>query len=154
MKPNRRQFLKHAATIATVVAVPALTGCDDGEENSGPEINMAWEDRATELEATTWTADNPGDKPEVHLPEVTYNAGARTMTVSVPHVMEAGHYITTIYIRDQDGVVLGLQEYETPSADGDPPSVDLSLHESTTAVVAYAYCNLHQNWAGSSVSAA
>ncbi len=109
MKPNRRHFLKHAATIATVVAVPALTGCAE-EEDSGPEINMAWEDRATELEATTWTADDPGVKPEVHLPEVTYNAGARTMTVSVPHVMEPGHYITTIY--------------------------------------------LHQNWAGSSVSAA
>lgn len=152
MNHNRRDFLKHAATIATVVAVPAFTGCTTEEEESGPEINMEWEDRATALEATTWTADNPGVKPEVHLPEATYNADARTMTISVPHVMEAGHYITTIYIRDQDGIVLGLKEYETPSVDGDPPSVDISLHESTTAIVAYAYCNLHDNWAGGSIS--
>jgi len=146
MRQTRRDFLKHASTVATVLAVPALTGCT--EEDEGPEINMAWEDRATELETVTWTAGNPGDfPPEVHIPEATYNSGARSVTVLVPHVMTAEHYISTIYIRDQDGVVLGLQEYAVPTADGEQPSIDFPLHESTTTVVAYAYCNLHDNWA-------
>ena len=151
MRHTRRDFLKHAATVATVIAVPAMTGCTE-EEEQGPDLNETWEARADELEKVTWTASDPGTKPDVHIPVVTYNASGRTVTVSVPHVMTPEHYITTIYIRDQDGIVLGLQEYAQPSAEGDSPSVDLTLHESTTSVVAYAYCNLHDNWAGGSIS--
>lgn len=151
MTQTRRAFLKTTATLATIATVPLLPGCDSDDEDGAP-INQAWEDRAEQLEQITWTAGNPGDKPEVHIPESTYDASARSVTVAVPHVMVADHWITTIYIRDQDGVVIGLQEYAVPTAEAESPTIDFPLPSSTTRITAYAYCNLHDNWAEDSVS--
>ena len=148
MSQNRREFLKRATTLATITAVPMLPGCILPPYDVGPPVNDEWEDRAAELEALTWTVDDPGPhNPDPHLPVVDYDAESRTVRVKVPHVMEPDHWITTVYIRDQDGVVLELREYPAPKASEESPDVEFSLYDTTTEVVAYAYCNLHDNWA-------
>jgi desulfoferrodoxin (superoxide reductase-like protein) len=153
LSQNRRQFLKSTATFASVLVLPALAGCDE-DEPAGPTVNESWQSRASELEAVLHSAaTGTGTKPEVHIPVATYDASTGMVVVDVPHVMEADHYITTVYIKDQDGVVLGLVEYPTPSASGESPSESFAVHDSTTQIMAYAYCNLHDNWvdAGTSV---
>jgi desulfoferrodoxin (superoxide reductase-like protein) len=55
------------------------------------------------------------------------------------------HYITTIYVKTDTGVVAGLIEFK--SNDPSPPSVTFVLPAGTKSVTAYEFCNLHGLWA-------
>jgi hypothetical protein len=68
-----------------------------------------------------------------------------------PPPMEAGpmvvgaHYITTIYVKTDAGMVIGLIEFA--ATDPAPPSVTFVLPAGTKSVTAYEFCNLHGLWA-------
>ena len=66
------------------------------------------------------------------------------------HVMTAEHWIPTIYIRDQAGVIVGLRSYGTQAWNGDAPDGNPTavfvVPQGTTQITAFAYCNLHDNW--------
>lgn len=145
MSKHHRDPIKSLVILALVAAVPIVHGCTSNQE--GPEIDPRWEDRAAELGRLTRSDDDPGPfNPDMHVPYSSYDASRRMVTVDVPHAMESGHRITAIYIRDQDGIVIGFHELPTPTGGEEAPSVEFVLHETTTAIVAYAHCNLHDNW--------
>ncbi|MBK6693626.1 MAG: hypothetical protein IPG50_15680 [Myxococcales bacterium] len=63
-----------------------------------------------------------------------------TGPISVPE-----HYVTTIYVKTDTGVVAGLLELKV--GDAAPPSVTFVLPAGTKSVTAYEFCNLHGLWA-------
>ena len=92
--------------------------------------------------ALTW--EDPGewvDKAPSHVPSVTIEAGKAT--ISTEHVMSNAHYITHQYLRDQDGVLIGLVEHAN---DDEGATATSTLPSGTTQVTAYSYCNLHDLW--------
>lgn len=147
---NRRDFLKTTGLLATAAFLPTqLIGCGDGAD-----VNNDWETRATELEALTEvrTEANPGpwsEKVGGHLPAVEFDMDNTNVTVRTSHGMSEDHYITTIYIRDQNGVVVGLKELNPTDSEA---AADFTLPEGTTAITAYSYCNLHDHWMTESVT--
>jgi desulfoferrodoxin (superoxide reductase-like protein) len=116
-----------------------------------PEVNEAWEERALELEADeVYDEDDPwmGDEEQVpeHVPFADLLSGK--LSVTVPHPMTRDHYITTIYVRDQDGLVLGLRELKRPGEGDDAQGVTVDFDRPLLAasVTAYAHCNTHDTW--------
>jgi desulfoferrodoxin-like iron-binding protein len=158
MKMQRREMLKTTMGLfATAAAVPLLAACGSDDPEGAP-VNDAWETRASELEASQsaeYTAAAPGPwagKEGGHVPSLTSGATAtiETMhgqTVGVPD--EDDHFITTLYVKDQDGVVIHLLELdgseEAPTSSFTPP-------EGTTQMTAYSYCNLHGLWMSDTVT--
>ena len=89
----------------------------------------------TELIANTAEAST-----EKHLPDVTRTDGGISVNVgSVPHPMEAGHYISFVYVETEAG---GQRKGLQP---GDKPSLAFAFTEDKPVAV-YAYCNLHGLW--------
>lgn len=68
------------------------------------------------------------------------DADAAPVQVTTPE-----HYVTTIYVRTDTGVVAGLVEFS--SSDASPPSVTFVLPAGTKSVTAYENCNIHGLWA-------
>ena len=135
----------------TLAAIPSDAGAPD----------PAWATRARELEAAgvysaTEEGPWPGKAPK-HVPIV--EAAKGVVQVSVPHEMrpastpdagapgDAGalpaHYVGTIYIKNQEGIVIGLKELQATSP---LPVALFSLPPGTTSVTAFAWCNLHGTW--------
>ncbi len=144
--PTRRDFLGALGAASATVAIPQwLWGCVSEAEFQGR--NQEWEAQAAQIEADgLYTFGNPGPwegKEAVHVPLVSLNEGQGTVTVTVEHVMEADHYIPLVYIRNQNGFIIGLREF---SADEPAAVVDFPLPAGTTSVTAFAFCNLHNNW--------
>ena len=78
---------------------------------------------------------------EKHLPEVKVSGGNVNVQVgSVPHPMEAGHYIGFIYLETQNG-----GQRKSLKA-GDEPKAEFALTAGDKPVTVYAYCNLHGLW--------
>ena len=147
---NRRSFIKRTSALIGLSLLPIpLTRC--GALTPGIDevtIDQAWEDRASELEAhgELRTATNPGpwaEKIGGHLPAVSLEAGSGQLTVITSHGMNADHYITTLYIRNQDGIVIGLKEFSPQ----DPEAKAVFTYpKGTIKVQAFSFCNLHDHW--------
>ena len=61
--------------------------------------------------------------------------------------MTEAHWLTTIYGRDQDGVVIHLIEFVARGAGAaTAATTSFSIPSGTTSMTAYAYCNLHDAW--------
>jgi desulfoferrodoxin-like iron-binding protein len=158
MKMQRREMLKTTmGLLATAAAVPLLAACSSDDSDGAP-VNDTWEQRASELEAAQmveYTAAAPGPwagKEGGHVPSVTAGATAtiETMhgqTVGVPD--EDDHYITTLYVKDQDGVVIFLQEL---NGSEEAPTATFTAPEGTSQMTAYSYCNLHGLWKSDTVA--
>ena len=150
---NRRELVKTMGLLLTLPVVSKLTGCKE-EVN----INDEWESKVTSLEeADVLSATEPGEwegKEGSHVPEVTDN-GDGTVTLSTPHGMtppsddDAEHYIDVIYLKDQNGTVIGLAEF---TAEDEEAITTITLPAGTTQVVGYSSCNLHGLWQSESVS--
>lgn len=146
---DRREFFKRTTLLAGVAFLPAkLIGC--GTEEEGTEVNTLWESRATDLESMAGkqirTEADPGPweaKVGGHLPEMTVDNALNQVTVVTNHGMSEEHYITTIYVRDQKGFVVGLKEFSPTDAEA---KVIFPLPKGTTSVTAYSNCNLHDHW--------
>lgn len=65
------------------------------------------------------------------------------VTVVTNHGMSEEHYITTIYVRNQNGLVVGLKEFSPTDVEA---KVIFHLPKGTTKVTAYSNCNLHDHW--------
>jgi len=69
------------------------------------------------------------------------------------HPMSSSHYISTIYIKDQnDDVVFLLQFDPNAIVSSTIPVATFTLPPSVTSVTPYEYCNLHGLWKGVTVS--
>lgn len=140
MLQSRRQFSRSAGALIIVLPAGCIIAGDDEVE-----VNEAWEERAAMLESNgIFTADSEGKwegKAGSHVPVVTMNASG-SVSLSTEHPMDPDHYITTHYVRNQDGIVIALYEYEP----GDSPQATFVLPPSTKEILAYQYCNLHDAW--------
>ena len=149
---DRRTFLRNSSLAAITLAVPSwVWGCGGAE---AVKKNEAWEKKATDLEGkgTVLTKAEPGkwkEKIEVHLPKPTFNKGANSVDVVVTHPMTKGHWISDIYVKNQDGIVVGLKSWEAKDYTGEEAKqakATFTLPAGTTSITAYAYCNLHDHW--------
>ena len=52
------------------------------------------------------------------------------------------HYVTTLFVEDQTGIVFALEEF-VPAANDERPVLKFDLPAGVTSVRAYAYCNRH-----------
>jgi desulfoferrodoxin (superoxide reductase-like protein) len=150
MSLDRREFLKWSAgALAVGAAAPALLAC--GSDDVAP-INDAWQSRADALEgqqASVYSVSDPGPwagKEGSHVPSM---AVAAQISVDSSHGMTKDqadtddHWITTVYVKDQDGVVIHLQEFDGSE---EVATISFAPPESTSQVTAFAYCNLHGLW--------
>lgn len=143
---DRRTFLKNSGLLATVAFIPTqLWGC--GDVTSDGVVNAAWAARADELEAAAvLTAKYPGEWSEKvgsHVPEIELNLGEGSITVRTNHGMAEDHYISTLYVRNQHGMVVGMQEFSGTDAEA---VATFTLPKGTEHVVAYSYCTKHDHW--------
>jgi desulfoferrodoxin (superoxide reductase-like protein) len=144
-KLSRRTALEYQALVALSVAVPSWL-IDRDASAAAPKKNAAWEARAKELEGKgpAYTADAPGKwkgKEGGHVPAASFEAGQ--VTIVTKHPMTPEHFITTHYIKNQKGVVIGLKEFS-----GTDPEAKSSfaLPKGTTSLTVYSHCNLHDLW--------
>jgi desulfoferrodoxin (superoxide reductase-like protein) len=151
---TRRCFVSFVGSATGAAALGSwLPGCmapvGVGVEDDGR--NAQWEARAAALEGakvydktTQWMGE---DKAATHVPQVTVSAG--TVLVLVPHPMTAEHYITDVYLRDQDGAVVAFHSFPQPAEGSDLTGADpgpFELDASITEVTVYAHCNQHNTW--------
>jgi desulfoferrodoxin (superoxide reductase-like protein) len=150
---TRRIFMRNAGLFAVTVAVPPMfLGCASkgaSEEDSGGSAqNKEWEDAAKKLEGTSVLSEkDPGTKwagkEKGHVPQVSFQDGQVTLVTQ--HGMSEEHWITTHYLRDQNGIVIGYHEYQPT----DPKAEhSFSLPPGTTEIIAFSHCNLHDHWRG------
>jgi desulfoferrodoxin (superoxide reductase-like protein) len=144
-KLSRRALLEYNGLVAISVAVPSwLVGREARAEE--PKRNLAWEARANELEnqGPLYTAIAPGKwrgKESSHVPVASFVAGK--ISIVTKHPMTPEHFITTHYVKNQRGIVIGLKEFTGT----DPQAKSMfPLPKGTTTVIVYSHCNLHDLW--------
>lgn len=149
-KMGRRELLRAAGSLFAVsVAVPAgLSACVAGGES--PTVvtsNPIWDRRAAQLEqGDVLTMSNPGPfagKEMAHVPRVSFDSRAGSVTLENTHPMMQDHWITTHYVRDQNGVIFGLREFRS---DDVMARATFAVPPGTTSVTAYVYCSVHSSW--------
>jgi desulfoferrodoxin-like iron-binding protein len=141
---------KRVRACALAVGV-ALAGCmaDVGVPGETNPRNAEFEAEAALLEGGqvhSSASPLPGASLAAHVPLLSM--AGDTATVRVPHPMTSEHYITTVYLRDQDDIVLALYAFAQPVPGEDEASVDqaIPVFVPVRAVTAYAHCNQHGVW--------
>lgn len=150
LESDRRAFLQQGSIAALTLLVPswALTACsaDDQDAGTTPK-NAAWEARASELIARSVVLYNtraPGKwagKEGTHTPVASFAAGM--VTITTPHPMTPEHYVTTHFVKNQDGVVVGLKEFQPTDIKAE---TTFTLPPGTTQITIFSNCNLHDLW--------
>ena len=127
------------------VAPPETTG---GESEAGSDD---WEAKVARLEKEgVFTIDNPGvwaGKEKPHVPIIRLDPAEGKVTIFTDHGMSDTHFITTHYVRDQDGRIFGLESFT--GRDEKAESV-FQLPPGTVKITAYSHCNLHDTWSSES----
>jgi desulfoferrodoxin (superoxide reductase-like protein) len=147
---SRRNFVSRAGSCAGLLAVsPWLVGCVAEVGEGGDLPNEVWEDQAALLEGSkvydSKTLWNGEPKAAAHVPQA--RAEADKVIVYVPHPMTQAHWITTVYLRDPDGLVVAFEQLPMPREDQDAMGVTVMFDRpSAASVTAYADCNLHDVW--------
>jgi desulfoferrodoxin (superoxide reductase-like protein) len=130
----------------------AATGCYGTPPFSSGGLSDAWEQRAQQLEDANgvYSAADEGiwpGKAGNHVPAIVIDAASKTATVSSTHPMTEAHWLTTIYVRNQDGVVVHLAEFVVRGANAaTAATTTFTIPAGTTSMTAYSYCNLHDAW--------
>ena len=141
---DRRQIIKAGGILCVSAVVPV--GCYSDTTVIAPEINEVWERIAKGLEnAGIYSReDHPEmseEELELHLPVVEFGYGS--VSVKSKHPMEEGHWINTLYIKDQSEAVIGLKQFK--------PEDDLAwsvfpVPIGTKKILAFAFCTVHDHW--------
>jgi desulfoferrodoxin (superoxide reductase-like protein) len=136
-------------------AAAALSACTVGPL-VGRYVNPLWLERTATLKGgKVYTKAAPGiwmGKEGTHVPTVTIDAAKRTATVSCSHGLAEGHWITTLFVEDQDGNVIHLEEFMGRGPSASLASTTFEVPAGVTSVMAYSYCNLHDCWSTESIS--
>ena len=144
----------------SISAVGLSTGCmgetsyDKGDVTA---FEPFWAYRADRLEqyqkdefgVDVRSMDAPGEyNPTVHHPDVRIDNNI--LNVTVDHVMQLDHWITTIYARDiNTGRVFFLKEFHPTEASGDDDkgaSISTPFPAGVTRFAVFAFCNKHELW--------
>lgn len=97
-----------------------------------------------------------------HTPYITYSEDGQKATVTVGNGDEEGgvfhptvpsddpevvHYVTHIWVLDEDGAVVGLDATD-PSTATVPVTYSFDVPKGATSLTAYEFCNKHGLWEG------
>lgn len=175
---NRRAFLAQSTMFATAAAMPeALLGCSgEADDPPRPQVVLEWEEVADSLEQNPrccWTgapSEVERGSPSVgaHLPNISLDTVDGRLRATVftlgdedntgqlnPHPMNQAHWITVMYVRDQNNVVVAFRDFGRADIFADnldiDPRITFDVPPGTTSLRAYAFCNLHQHWRGARV---
>lgn len=133
----------------------ALSACTVGPA-VGRYVNPTWAERTQTLKGSTvYTKAAPGiwtGKEATHVPTVTIDAATRTADVSCSHALAEGHWITTLFVEDQDGAVIHLEEFMGRGPTASQAKTTFRVPAGVTAIVAYSYCNLHDCWSTETIA--
>jgi desulfoferrodoxin (superoxide reductase-like protein) len=146
---TRRDALKlFGLGLAALVAFPArVLRAEDAPGAAIPDL----EAKADKMEKTgVLTPEAPGQwagKEGSHTPVATVSG--QSITVITKHEMTTEHWIHAIYLRDQDGKVVGMVALKPTDAEA---KGTFSVPTGTTTVTPYSFCNKHGLWKGSTVS--
>jgi len=128
----------------------ALSACTVGNMDDLPVFNTVWPERAAQLKTTgIYTAAAPGmwaGKEATHVPSVTI-AADRLATVSCTHGVAEGHWLSTLWVEDQNGNVIHMAEFLGRGPESSAASTSFRVPAGVTSLVAYSHCNLHDAWA-------
>jgi desulfoferrodoxin (superoxide reductase-like protein) len=148
---GRRGFLGALGGVAAT-----LSACTVGP-TVGTIANPVWVERAAKLKGNTvYTKAVPGmwaGKEGTHVPSVAID-NARVATVSCTHAVAEGHWITTLFIEDQDGNVIHMEEFLGRGPGASQAATSFRVPDSVTSLVAYSYCNLHDCWSSEAIPVA
>ena len=137
----------------------ALLACGNADNTQSARIVPEWQQVADGLESAQccWSREDlptgaGAGTPEPHLPLVTLTAeDVIVVSYEADPAMTDEHWVTTLYVRDQDAVVIGYRDFGQaallPQFSGNEvPSLEFPAPLRTEWVRAYSYCNLHQQW--------
>ena len=119
--------------------------CDDHDLWVGQSmsVEVAGKIQGWEAPDNVLTSDEPGqwaDKVAGHYPVAMIEGNI--ISVSVYHPMDDDHYIEAIYLKDENGYVVGYEEF----VPGETAYSEFEVLTPAGEYMAYAVCNLHQNW--------
>jgi desulfoferrodoxin (superoxide reductase-like protein) len=158
-EPCRLVCLRTALLASSALAGLSLA-CGNADNTQSATAVPEWQQVADGLESSAqccWSAGElpTGDDagaPEAHLPIISLLDGD-ILRVGFEQAlsMTSEHWITTVYVRDQDGIVIGFRDFGQyqllPQFADDPvPVLEFPAPLRTEWVRAYSYCNLHQHW--------
>lgn len=85
-----------------------------------------------------------------HVPVISPPTGTNGLWhVVVPHENTNTHWITTIWVMDQDGGLVICADFTTQTLNTNQPgeaSIEFSIAPGVTSLFAYEHCNLHGTW--------
>mmetsp|Transcript_36497 Transcript_36497/g.53505 ORF Transcript_36497/g.53505 Transcript_36497/m.53505 type:complete len:322 (+) Transcript_36497:81-1046(+) len=87
-----------------------------------------------------------------HTPYITVENGMGKVTVGVEgemHPMVSYHWITDIYVIDQDENIIAMKSLDPTNVD--EASMNFTVPNTATSLTAYEWCNLHGLWKGPSL---
>jgi len=150
---GRRNLLGLGTTIAATAAIsPFINGCFEVDDTEGEAvINNLWQSRVAGLRNTgVYSASKPGEAPRhggakvgTHVPTLSVTASEIRVTSS--HVMspDEDHFITALWVENQNGIILHFQEFRVTDAKAEFVT---GFPEGTEEVIAFAHCNQHDVW--------
>ena len=120
-----------------------------------PAHAASLERQVAKLEKDNMTTVNTKGAPEKHLPQVSVvvDGDKKTVTVVVPHVMDAEkpHFIEYVWLKDvKSNKILAAKAFQ--ATDPSPPTLEATVKSGSTSVQAMLFCNLHGLWEGDSVA--
>ena len=109
-----------------------------------------WNSVAAQLEADGFHAhcdltERTGHEAS-HIPQARVTG--REITVWVEHEMTEQHFTNCIYIKDQDGLVIGMTHLLSQD---DPAEITFTMPVTTKTVTPYSSCALHGLWVGEGI---
>jgi len=151
-------------TVLGVVGVPVVDAADSPSELC-PTIHADLLRR----QLGEWDAADPytvsdGTK---HTPYLTLSDDGTTATIVVGNGDEDGgvyhpmtpsddpeivHFVTHMYVVDQDGTVVAMQVMDPSADDALPATMVMDVPEGVTSLTPYEFCNLHGLWKGPEVT--
>jgi desulfoferrodoxin (superoxide reductase-like protein) len=124
-----------------------LSACEVG---AGSENVSEWQIRADDLKGPeVYTKAKPGiwaGKEGTHVPSIVREGDL--ITVSCTHGVdpEGKHWVTTVFVEDQDNNVIHLREFMGRGPIASSALTTFRIPPGTTSITAFAYCNLHDCW--------
>lgn len=159
--PSQRASLQAALLPCAALVAAAFLACGNADNTRSASVVPEWQQVADGLESSSQccfrrdgvpTGAGAG-APEMHLPLVALtDEDVIEVSFEADPVMTAEHWITTLYVRDQDAVVIGYRDFGQSAllpqfSRNEVPSLEFPAPLRTEWVRAFSYCNLHQHWA-------
>jgi len=152
MSSARRKFLDTMNEGVVTLSAVQLAACGGDQTDTGEpaEITAIWNSVAAQLEAdgfhAQWDLAERTGHEASHIPQARVTG--REITVWVEHEMTERHFTNCIYIKDQDGLVIGMTHL---LGQDDPAEITFTMPVTTKKVTPYSSCALHGLWVGEGI---